>query len=308
MQKKNTKKIKSGNNDAGTNFFYQNNYGVNIKSITEPEYASSYGLIDAPAKQLCFSTNGVAASTDNIGPVIPNDFFFYTSNEVLKCVGYRTSWKLPSPIGLYVNQAGYLFYNLLREWELDPDRRWVNKCFFRRDNIGKGAYAVVQTSQHINSYNDGASLLGSISNWILTTLNLNTEAEQRSKFPKLVFNEPIFYIVPVQSPLKVGPSLMYSVKEGYNIGLKIMNLIAGLITNTSEVVPLSEFKFYFRSNDPKVATIGNGNPWGPIDIINFISSGTFILVVEQRFYQNRALNVAFLQQFFEINIQVTVNP
>lgn len=315
MQKRNTKKIKSGNNNA-YDFFDTNNYGVNIQPITETEYASSYGLIDAPAKPLCFSTNGVAASIDNIdklGPVIPyNDFFFHTSNEVLKCVGYRTNWKLPYPIGLYVNHAGYFFYLLKKEWERDPDRQWVNKCGMttRRDNIGEGAYAVVQTSRHINSFNDGTSLLGSISNWIINTLKLTPE-EQRSKFPKLVFNEPIFYIVPRPSPLTLTDTTITTSHIKDNV-VKILDFIGIVIKYSSDIndiiIPLSEFKFYFWSSDPEVAAVINPI-WGPTDNITFKKTGTFILNGTQQFYQNRdrgVSGVAFNRKVFAITVNLTI--
>ena len=305
MQKRNTKKIKSGNNDA-YDFFDQNNYGVEIQSITEPQYASSYGLIDAPAKPLCFSTNGYGLTANNEGQLFRKDIFFtHETNGLLRCVGFRDSWFLP-PIGLYVNQSGYLFYNLLDEWVQDPDRNWVNKCGMttRRDNIGKGAYAVVQTSQHINSYNDGASLLGSISNWILTTLNLNTEAEQRSKFPKLVFNERIFYIVPQPSPLTLTDDTTITTSHIKDNVVKILDFIGIVIKNSSDIL-LSEFTFYFWSSNPEVAAVSNPF-WGPTDNITFKKSGTFILNGTQQFYQNRDRNVAFNRKVFAITVNLTI--
>jgi hypothetical protein len=306
MQKKNTKKIKSGNNDAD-DLFDLNNYGVTIQTLSETEYASSYGQIDAAATQLCFSTNGVAASTDNIGPVIPYPaFFFHTSNEVLKCVGYRTSWVLPSYVGLYVNHAGYLFYFLEKEWEWDSsDRRWVNKCGMttRRDKIGKGAYAVVQTSRHINSFNDGTSLLGSISNWILSTLKLDPE-QQRSKFPKLVFNEPIFYIVPQPSLLELTETAITTSHRKDSV-VKILDFIGIVIKNSSNI-PLSEFKFYFWSSNPEVAAVSNP-VYGPTDKITFKKTGTFILNGTQQFYQNHVRNVAFKKMDFAITVKLTIS-
>ena len=227
----------------------------------------------------------------------------------MRCVGFRDSWFLPL-IGLYANQSGYLFYNLLDEWVQDPDRKWVNKCSIRRDNIGKGAYAVVQTSQHINSYNDGTSLLGSISNWIINTLKLTPE-EQRSKFPKLVFNEPIFYIVPRPSPLTLTDTTITTSHIKDNV-VKILDFIGIVIKYSSDIndiiIPLSEFKFYFWSSDPEVAAVINPI-WGPTDNITFKKTGTFILNGTQQFYQNRdrgVSGVAFNRKVFAITVNLTI--
>jgi hypothetical protein len=201
-----------------------------------------------------------------------------------------------------------LFYFLEKEWERDPDRQWVNKCGIRRDKIGKGAYAVVQTSRHINSFNDGTSLLGSISNWILNTLKLKTPEQQRSKFPKLVFNEPIFYIVPQPSPLTLRDTTITTSHIKDNV-VKILDFIGIVIKNSSDIngiiIPLSEFTFYFWSSNPEVAAVSNPL-WGPTDNITFKKTGTFILNGTQQFYQNRVRNVAFNRNDFAITVNLTI--
>jgi hypothetical protein len=281
------------------------NFGVYIRTLSEPDYAASYGFIDAPAKPLCFSTNGVATSDENINQLIPDDFLNYTSNELLRCVGYRDSWYLDYPIQLFVNQGGYLFYILKKEWEQDPDRTWVNNCSMttRQGNIGEGAYAVVQTSRHINSFNDGTSLLGSISNWILNTLKLDTEDKQISNFPKLVFNEPIYYIPPQESPLTLTDTTI-TTSLSQNSVVKILDFISILIDgNSIDGIPLSEFTFYFLSSQPNVAAVTS--IWEPTDI-TFKQTGTFILNGTQQFYQNLNRNVAFKKKDFAITVNLTI--
>jgi hypothetical protein len=283
------------------------NFGVCIQTLSEPEYASSYGLIDAPAKPLCFTTNGVA--NENINQLIPDDFLNYTSNGLLRCVGYKNSWYLKYPIQLYVNHGGYLFCILEKEWEQDEDRKWVNKCSMigRQNKIGKGAYAVVQTSRDINSFNsfnDGTSLLGSISDWILNTLKLDTEDKQRSKFPKLVFNEPIFYIPPQESPLTLKDTTI-TTSRSQNSVVKILEFIYNLIDgNSIGGIPLSEFTFYFSSSKPDVAAVTT--IWEPTNI-TFKQTGTFILNGTQQFYQNRDRNVAFKKKDFAITVNLTIS-
>jgi hypothetical protein len=283
------------------------NFGVCIQTLSELDYASSYGLIDAPAKPLCFTTNGVARSLENINQLIPDDFLNYTSNGLLRCVGYRSTW-YRDDIRLYVNHGGYLFCILEKEWEQDEDRKWVNKCSMiqRQDKIGKGAYAVVQTSRHINSFNDGTSLLGSISDWILNTLKLDTEDKQRSKFPNLVFNEPIFYIQPQESPLTLtDTTITTSRSQNSQNSVKILEFIYNLfVGNSIGGIPLSEFTFYFSSSEPDVAAVTT--IWEPTNI-TFKKSGTFILNGTQQFYQNRDRNVAFKKKDFAITVNLTIS-
>jgi hypothetical protein len=312
MQKRNAKKIKSGNNDAGAIFYDQNNYGVHIQSITEPQYASYFASIDAPAKSLCFSDRSL---DDQESQLIPpaNIFYTYTSNEYIRSAGYRENWYFPS--GTSLNLPGYFIYRLEKQWSYIKDgNNWINNCAIldRRDSIGKGAYTIVKTSRHINALNDPGQttyvLGGSISYWIINTLKADTIDKQKKLFPKLVFldDEPIYFFQPQPSPLVFPSDISYSVSRGSATNVKVMDVIGAFIQNKSTIVLTSDFTItLFESSDPTIAKITTPI-YSSVDTITFIATGTFTLTGTQRFYQSYPRQISYSKNVFTIIINLTV--
>ena len=309
--KKNAKKIKSGNNDAGATVFYdQNNYGVHIHSITEPQYASYFASIDAPANSLCFSDRSL---DDQVSQLIPsaNIFYSYTSNEYIRSAGYRDNWEFPS--GTSLNLPGYFIYRLENQWSYFDGNNWINNCDIldRRDDIGKGAYTIVQTSRHINALNDPGQttdvLGGSISYWIINTLQADTIDKQKKLFPELVFNEPIYFFQPQPSPLVFPSDISHLVNRGSATNVKVMDVIKDSIQNKSTIVPTSDFTIsLFESSDPTIAKITTPL-YSSVDTITFIATGIFTLTGTQRFYQNYPREISYSKNVFTIIINLTVD-
>jgi hypothetical protein len=296
-------------------------YGTTNTSL--PSYSSYQAYLgsDASPYLLCFDTyfdfRVSSFLTRRLFTTIiadnPDRFPVPSVTDQWNCQGYRDPWRIkgsksekPSDEGYSVGK-GYLFSALRKQSSCnrtDPD-----------DVKGPGIFAVFQTASQINALNNPKSNVGfgSVSKFILdyATANYATanSTTLQNLLPNLFFDEDIFYVEPTNSPFTISSSdirITITTKERVgNVNSIFGTVISNnYVTNTSNI-PLENFNFKGTSSQPSVATSSFYTP----GIIEYVSSGTFVLTITQLFSQSAKDKVIYSEGSpFNVTVNLYLLP
>jgi acyl carrier protein len=285
----------------------------NAENNNDPSSFSGY--YEAPeAYQLCFSR----PSDDSYSilrryftnPAEDGSDFSDSSLSEWFCEGYLDPWRLKAtkwcngkPCNTVNTQVnGYLFRTLKNNNDCF-NNRWTNtNGVDTLMKVGPGFFVVVSTTSQINSYNNPSSNRGfkSISKFILDYCdkNKNNQVTPEKLFPRLIHDEEIYYIEPVESPLTCDNTYtILTNKEEYEFDLS-------KLIKTNCQIPFDDFEFGFFSS--------SNNSVGEIQVrsrkiiikIKTKTTGTFDLSATQLFYQSKTYNKSFYKKEFKIKIEV----
>lgn len=295
-------------------------YGVHSVTIPNYDFQSQYVGNDF-AYKLCFNSDNfyITVQTPNgTNPTLiestktkNNPDRFYLPNR-WTCEGFRDPWIIKS-WNSYRNDdvtvgTGYLFRALTNQ---DYCNEGAGPGM-----SGPGMFVRVITASQINRLNDPdyRTGFGSISEFILDYSRAYSRST-RDLLPYLKFDEVIFYVEPKSSPFTSSTISISPSRSGNLTNLDIIKNILSIAVQKYSIpipIPLSEFAFFSTSSDDNVAKVnpirgpfGSTLPGGKT--ITFIQSGTFVLTLNQQFYQDIQRNVIYLKQTFEITVHLTIN-